>query len=650
MNEIPHLTKNGLDVKTAVLGVCGGLASLYFYSLKSANAYLLMLGVVFTVTSIVYLLFRKKLVYPVELSIQPDRHLNLVLDILFVLLFTSSLYALHTSIFRPPVYFVLISLCASILAVKILLYNPLKKYQLYILLFGICLVAFNLRAGIYMNYGGMIGVDPWHLRLFVEDIINNGAVVESGNLDKYSVFTIMQIYSAIASLICGVSSKLGMFIAVTLPNIFCSILIFLIARKLFNKKIGLVAMLIYVFCDFSIAYSIEICAWSFGIAIYIVILYLLIGTNEATNKYRSCLLFLFFALLILTHPVPTIILLIPLVVLLVCAKLFKSKDIVSDTLVISYMVELVSYWIYASYTSRGNVEQTFFANIIRPLYNSLTVEAAVLHRTEVVESAIGSTDHIFFESMLNILGFGLIVMFGLIGGLALLSDKRKGLLKLPLILMTLMIFAFPFGFGFLGIRTIMNYRWFVYGYVTLAILAAIGLYTIVGQSRSTNKKIIIAFLMIFVLSFFMTTNTMCNHDSPLYFEESAQRLAFSEQELSVRDELINTYSGPMTTDGRYYGALRQEELFPDPEDIKFYGARYSYEDFCNGILPQSMVIWREDYKDRPMELCSPSKGRMLVVFGADFKRKLESEAYNKVYSNGQVTSYLYMNITGEYCK
>ena len=641
MNEILHPIKNRLDLKTAVLGVCGGVVCLYLYTLKTENAYLLMLGVVFTFTGIVYLLFRSKFVYPVELNIQPDKRLNLVLDILFVLLFTSSLYALHTSIFRPPIYFVLISLCTSILAVKILVYNPLKKYQLYILLSEMCLVAFNLRAGIYLNYGGMMGVDPWYLRLLVEDILNNGAVVEGDYLRKYSVFAIMQIYSAIASLVCGVPSKMGMFIAVTLPNIFCSILIFLIARKLFNEKIGLVAMLIYGFCDFSIAYSIEICAWSFGIAVYIVILYLLIGTNEAMNKYQSYLLFLFFALLILTHPVPTTIMAIPLVVLLACAKLFKSKNVVSDALVISFIVGMLSYWIYSSYTRR-DAEQNFFSYIVSPLYHSLTVKAAALHRTEIIESTICSTDHLFFESMLDISGFGLVVMLGLIGGLALLSHKRRGLPELSLILITLVIFAVPFGFGFLGIRNIMNYRWFVYGYVTLAILAAIGLYTIIGQGRSTNKKIIFTVLIIFVLSFFMTTNTMCNSDSPLYFGECVKRVAFSEQELSVRDELINTYSGPMTTDGRYYGALTSEKPFPDPKDIKFYNAKYSYEDFCNGSLPQSMVIWREDYKDRPVELLSPSKGRMLVVFGGDFERKLESEAYNKVYSNGGITAYSYI--------
>jgi hypothetical protein len=134
---------------------------------------------------------------------------------------------------------------------------------------------------------------------------------------------------------------------------------------------------------------------------------------------------------------------------------------------------------------------------------------------------------------------------------------------------------------------------------------------------------------------------MCNHDSPIYFKDSAIRLAFSEQELSLRNELINTYSGPITIDEIYRGALRRDEPYPDPKDIKFYSATYSYEDFCNGILPQSLVIWREDYKDRPVELLSPSKGRMLVVFGEKFKEKLESDAYNKVYSNEQVTAYLY---------
>jgi 4-amino-4-deoxy-L-arabinose transferase-like glycosyltransferase len=453
----------------------------------------------------------------------------------------------------------------------------------------------------------------------------------------------MQIYSAIASLICGVSSKLGMFIAVTLPNIFCSILIFLIARKLFDEKIGLIAMLIYGFCDFSIAYSIQICAWSFGIALYIIILYLLIGTKGAINKYQSYLLFLCFALLILTHPVPTTILVIPLIILFVSAKLFKSKNIVSGTLVISFIVGTLSYWIYASYT-RGNVEQNFFSYIVSPLYYSLTTKAAVLLRTESIELTTGAsaTAQLFFESMLNILGFGLLVLFGLLGGLILLYDKRRDPLKLSLILITLVLFALPFGFGFFGIRNIMNYRWFVYGYVTLAILAAIGLYTIIGQRKNTNKKIITVFLIIFVVSFFMTTNTMCNHDSPIYFKGSATRLAFSEQELSLRDELINAYSGPITTDYVYHCALIHDEPYPDPEDIKFYSARYSYEDFCNDVLPQSLFIWRDDYKDRPIELISPSKERMQVVFGENFEEKLESGAYNRIYCNEQVTAYLYI--------
>ena len=139
----------------------------------------------------------------------------------------------------------------------------------------------------------------------------------------------------------------------------------------------------------------------------------------------------------------------------------------------------------------------------------------------------------------------------------------------------------------------------------------------------------------------MTTNTMCNHDSPIYFKNSAKRLAFTDQELSLRNELINAYSGPVTIDWLYRYAISTDEPYPDPKDIKFYAAKYSYEDFCNDARPQSLVIWREDYKDRPIELISPSKGRMLVVFGENFEEKLESGAYNRIYCNEQVTAYLY---------
>jgi hypothetical protein len=336
--------------------------------------------------------------------------------------------------------------------------------------------------------------------------------------------------------------------------------------------------------------------------------------------------------------------LIPLIILLVYAKLFKSVGAISDTLVASFIVGTLSYWIYASYTIGSNVQQNFFDYIVGPLHHSLTTKAAILHRTEIIESTTGAISQLFFESLLNILGFGLVVLFGLIGGLILLSDKRRDPLKLSLIPITFVLFAFPFAFGFFGIRNIMNYRWLVYGYVTLAILAAFGLHTLIGHSRNIDKKIIAIFLIVFVISFFMTTNTMCNHDSPIYFKNSANRYAFAEQELSLRDELINAYSGPVTIGWLYRGALTKDEPYQDPEDIKFYSARYSYEDFCNDVLPQSLVIWREDYKDRPIELTSSSKGRMLVMLGEKFKEKLESEAYNRIYCNEQVTAYLYTQI------
>jgi hypothetical protein len=140
----------------------------------------------------------------------------------------------------------------------------------------------------------------------------------------------------------------------------------------------------------------------------------------------------------------------------------------------------------------------------------------------------------------------------------------------------------------------------------------------------------------------MTTNTTRNHDSPIYFKNCAKRLAFTEQELSLRDELINTYSGPITSDCLYRHAISTDEPYPDPEDIKFYDAKYSYEDFCNGIISQSLVIRREDYKDRPIELISSSNRRMLVVLGENFEEKLESGAYNRIYCNEQVTAYLYI--------
>ena len=139
----------------------------------------------------------------------------------------------------------------------------------------------------------------------------------------------------------------------------------------------------------------------------------------------------------------------------------------------------------------------------------------------------------------------------------------------------------------------------------------------------------------------MTTNTMSNNDSPLYLEKGRMRFAFSEQELSLRNELISAYSGPITVDWGYGRALKRGVSNPDP-NIRFYTAGYFYEDFCNNVLPQNLVIWRNDYKNRPVELRSKKGERMLVVLEEKFHKKLESDAYNKIYCNGGTIAYRYI--------
>ncbi len=142
------------------------------------HEYLITLGSVLVATCLFYLVFRKKLqmadgdTHPAGNN---QSHI-IIVNIIFLLVFTVSIYTLHTeALHRPLSYFLLTSVACAIIAVEIVLYSG-SKAQIYSILGKIFLIALSLRGGEYFGFAGIIGIDPWVHQEIIRDLVSLGHV------------------------------------------------------------------------------------------------------------------------------------------------------------------------------------------------------------------------------------------------------------------------------------------------------------------------------------------------------------------------------------------------------------------------------------------------------------------------------------------
>jgi hypothetical protein len=332
-----------------------------------------------------------------------------------------------------------------------------NKYNFYNVLLKSLLLIINIRVGIYFKYVGVMGVDSWLLNNDILKIIDNGNIFQS--YEKYIIFNSMQINSSIISIISSVSVKTSEFLSNCLSPILISILLLFLFKKS-NSRFLLVAYNIFFISDFIIQANIQPMTWTYALSYYILLFYIII------NNYKKIIYYIINMSIIISHPFTSTLSFILLISYIIYIKIYRIKSNIKIHSIISVIALTIIYWIYMSYLNYKN-ETIVFISYLQPIYESL-IEFSIFSRTEIYET-IGTNFYIQqLYSIIDILGFGILIVFGIYSSLLILSKNH--LKYLYLIYTTFIIFLIPFTFGLFGQRVIMNYRWFTYGYVTLAIL------------------------------------------------------------------------------------------------------------------------------------------------------------------------------------
>lgn len=623
-----------LDTVISVLGLAGGLVIMSLY-LISSTIHLLALGGALFFASLVYLILsRVSDAESSEVIFCNRRSTRYLLEAIFMVLFAMSLLTFHVSENRTLSYFILVSLSAGILA--LLCAGVTERRDAVIPVISIILLSLNLKLTTYYFYGGS-GVDYWaHLRM-------NEMLAQVGDIGvlpgKEEFFPIMHIYVAISQIIPGLPVKDASMSSIIIPFIISSVCVYLIGRGLFNERIGLLGMLAVNISDYHAVWGVAPQTTSYGVILFffaVFALYKLTTLENVTNirnkvKWLAILLTLMFTM-IMAHAVSSFVLFVTLAGLVAGSLLYsiitsRERNHVFPMLLMVYAIGLLQHWFVAEYGKGGT---PFFDQIVATLDACIRGYASFLNRPEAISEYAALLPPLS-ERLANNLGLAILIFLAVIGSLYWLSPKFRSKKTFSMLVCTTLLLGITFGFPLFGIRNIMPFRWFVFEYLFLSLMAAFATLHI-ARHLSKNQQICVVFVLFTCLSFFMLTATSNNLDSPLWLKDSTISTTYTIQEVKGA-ETISRYSERVFSDSSYGGSVLGSWCGVQHNPL------YS-PDLSNRA--GDVFIWRSYMEDRPIQMFTMVEGyhqpvECSVILGPEYL--MELERMQRIYENDDLCGY-----------
>lgn len=599
----------------------------------SSGHYGIQLPVILLVPSSFYLRFRDRIFQDVSLSRFPESNrIRLITHTIFIISITLILWLSWSNLYyRPPLYFILILAAAASIILDIFYLNETKTSHITIALLKIIVLSLITYAGIYYQFPGIYGNDPWWHNEWIRETVDLGHITEGKFLaNPYYLFPVFHLIGAITKIITTLPIYSSVFASVGIIMAISGIFVFLIGKKLVNVKAGLMTALIVTLTADNIERAAALIPMSLGYVYFLVILYL-VFTGDRKNASNSLLIILFSLTLILTHTVAALVTLLCLIAVFISIKLYKkiitiniNNEAVSLPLLMLFGITMLTRWMQNPPTSSA-----FFNAILISFVNSINIDAQFALTSPSIVTNIS-----YWIGLLNQMGYLLLLAFAIIGALIYLHPKKRTQNKITLLFIAGLLFVMPLGFSLFKLKNILPDRWYIFLYVPLSILAIAGSLCISNLIKSKMGALIIVMLIILTVVFTMTaTNSMANDESPFVFN-NAVRVGFTQSEQTAIETLSNMRYGRPITD-IYYG-----EIFPYIIGNDKYDAMLQNK---NSIFLQRNYYlyhpeWDEKYK---IEIHQGGKGNYKsgAVMILDYMKEQGINKMPIIYNNGKVKAY-----------
>lgn len=597
--------KNNFDIIVAIAMFISSFIMLILY----IHFYGLSGRVVITIfsmllASIIYIIYRNK-----KNKQDNNQYITtqiLCIYIIYLLLFNISNYILYFNLYvRPPVYFVIISVLSIIVIFEIDLTK--SAAQEAIIIFKIILISISLRLGILYEFPGLLGIDPPYHMPLVNIITSTGYIPEGGGI--YFGYPMSYILTSINELIIGFDYKNSLIFGVGIPMIISIFFVYLLGRLLFNKKTGLIAALFISAFPFHILYSYILIPNSIGFVYFSIIIYL-IFSNQPSMKILT--LIVLFSLLF-SHPLVPPIFMFTIIAFSVGSHFYNifEKKIIPMFSIKLIIIAIFFRWMYAF------LDAPIIGNIIQNMKYLLT---NFDNPKIITTSPFVGVSNDFFNESLNTVGIALLTMLAMVGVLFILKKERNNR-TFGFVTAGLSVFAITSISAAMGLNFLLPQRWLVFLGIFLAIFAAYGLNNI-----SSNN--IIKITVVFILIFFMITNSFSNMDSPIYSKSETVRYAYTESEIYSANTINRIVDGRIIMDVLYSSYFRSI-----PRDVDYIELPLNFSRNGTLIVRDYMInhpiYILSKYASNIMSLSDQDK---IIIYQINFNQ-------NRIYTNGLVNAY-----------
>lgn len=524
--------------------------------------------------------------------------------------------------YLPLEFFIVIFLISGIIISQILLNNNFNNFSEKFILFEIIFLNIIVFYSFIFLFPSPYGNDAQYHVAFIKNSINVGYLSGEGIYQNYPLFHFLFIF---LSQICKIENfKFIQFILLFVQSIIM-IFWFLLTKKVFNAKIGLISSLIFSFAPYVSQSKFFYFPSSFTALFFVIILFLIFYNKKISLNYSLLLIILLIAV-VFSHPMIPIILSLALLVILLTSKFQSDTEKITLNVILLFLITTIGWWMKPSDITASDLFTYSIMSIKNAIEKSDYYSVGSATLAPIMNKwAIISSD----------LGFILLLCLSIIGSLFVLgnvinSTKYKNYNRnaVYLAILTLVFIPIPYVLTIVYPQSLPN-RWFPYIEILASVFGACSIY-IFFNLLNKNKFKYIPILATAGLIFLLISNPVINPNSQLYANELSTRSALTISEIDA-SSFIYQHSNSTIVKG----------------NSKFISVIFSNSKMKNYIDPekpetynQGLIVLRE---------YDIEKGFTIPLYGA--KNKLLDKIYpneefynsinksNEVYDNGDVWIY-----------
>jgi len=551
-----HKILSNLDRIIAIIILLSAIVFTIFALVKGHYS---ILPIVILLSSTTYLLFRGRVPFNEDFPIILESNRLAVLT--HIIFFFSISFLLWLSwdnlYYNPPLYFVIILIAAGAVIINIFCLDYVKSFSLAAVFMKIIILSCIVYAGIYYQFDNIYGTDPWlHIR-WIQETINISHLSDNPSfLEHYYLFPIFHLNGTITSIITNLSSYSSVFVSCGLLMAMSGVFTFIIARTMIHPKAALLVALIVPLSSYNIEKSTELLPMSLGYIFVLLIMCFLFCFVKKSSQIRSLIVFLSITL-IFTHTIAALAMLLILIAFFIGIKTYSitrnnmSFEGFSPTYLCVFMVLMIMKWL-----QQPPGYPAFIDYRLSHLTHSLQMDSLFVLDQPTQISNISSAVLLFDQ-----FGYLLLLTFAIIGALIYLHVRVSTPNRVCLLFITGSLFTMIYSFSLINLDNILPYRWYIFLYLPLSILAVTGLLWISNILKRNTRRIAIVMLLLLVMIFCMTTNSIGNKDSPFFFN-NAVRYGYTQSEFAAIHTLSNAKAGIFVTD-LYFSTIFSSVLTDD---------------------------------------------------------------------------------------